>query len=96
MISQRGLNLIGFVTLILVFVNMFLLVGNQSLSRLVAERQQAIMRGIQMQAPAREVITAMANLAVRTDDERLKQLLANHGITVTVNAAPGTRPAKDK
>jgi len=85
MISQRGLNLIGFLTLILVFVNMFLLVGNQSLQRIVAERQQVILRSIQMQGPAREVITALANLAVRTEDERLKQLLAKHGITVSVN-----------
>ena len=94
MISQRGLNIVGFVTLILVFVNMFLLVGNQSLQRIVAERQQVIMRSIQMQAPAREVITALANLAVRTDDEPLKQLLAKHGITVTVNPTPAARAAK--
>jgi hypothetical protein len=96
MISQRGLNVVGFITLILVFVNMFLLVGNQALQRVVAERQQTIMRSIQMQAPAREVITAMANLAVRSEDEQLKQLLAKHGITVTVNPAPAGRAAKEK
>lgn len=96
MISQRGLNLLGFLSLILVFVNMFLLVGNQSLQRTLAERQQLIMRGIQMQAPAREVIAALANLAVKSDDEQLKQLLASHGITVTVNPAPAARPAKEK
>ena len=97
MISQRGLNLIGFLTLILVFVNMFLLVGNQSLQRIVAERQQLIMRSIQMQGPAREVITTLANLAVRTDDEQLKQLLANHGISVSVNPSlTGGAVAKGK
>lgn len=97
MISQRGLNLIGFLTLILVFVNMFLLVGNQSLQRIVAERQQVIMRSIQMQGPAREVITTLANLAVRTDDEQLKQLLANHGISVSVNPSlTGGAVAKGK
>jgi predicted Holliday junction resolvase-like endonuclease len=85
MIGQRGLNLFGFLTLILVFVNMFLLVGNQSLQRNVAERQQAIMQSIQMQGSAREIISALANLAVRTEDEQLKQLLTKHGITVTVN-----------
>jgi len=85
MIGQRGLNLFGFLTLILVFVNMFLLVGNQSLQRSVAERQQAIMQSIQMQGSAREIISALANLAVRTEDEQLKQLLAKHGITVTVH-----------
>ena len=94
MISQRGLNVIGFITLLLVFVNMFLLVGNQSLQRNVAERQQAIMRSIQMQGPAREVISAMANLAVRSDDEQLKQLLAKHGITVSVNPAAPTGAPK--
>ena len=94
MISQRGLNIIGFVTLVLVFVNMFLLVGNQSLQRIVAERQQVIMRSIQMQGPAREVITALANLAVRADDEQLKQLLANHGIAVTVHPPPAGRAGK--
>jgi hypothetical protein len=96
MISQRGLNVIGFVTLILVFVNMFLLVGNQSLQRIVAERQQMIMRSIQMQGPAREVITALANLAVRTENDQLKQLLARHGITVSVNTAPAVGAPKGK
>ena len=96
MISQRGLNVIGFLTLILVFVNMFLLVGNQSLQRIVAERQQVIMRSIQMQVPAREVISALANLAVRSEDEQLKQLLAKHGITVSVNLAPQGGASKGK
>ena len=97
MISERGLNLIGFLTLILVFVNMFLLVGNQSLQRIVAERQQVIMRSIQMQGPAREVITTLASLAVRTEDEQLKQLLANHGISVSVNPSlTGGAVAKGK
>src|SRR5258705_349114 len=58
MIGQRALNLLGFLTLILVFVNMFLLVGNQSLQRVVGERQQFIMQSIQAQSGAREVIAA--------------------------------------
>ncbi len=90
MIGQRGLNFFGFLTLILVFVNMFLLVGNQSLQRSVAERQQIIMQSIQMQGSAREIIGALANLAVRTEDGQLKQLLAKHGITVTLNQTPST------
>ncbi len=96
MISQRGLNVIGFLTLILVFVNMFLLVGNQSLQRIVAERQQVIMVSIQMQGPAREVIAVLANLAVRNEDEQLKLLLAKHGITVSVNSGPAAGAPKGK
>ena len=93
MIGQRGLNLAAFLALILVFVNMFLLVGNQSLQRVVAERQQFIMQSIQMQAPAREVVTAMANLAVRSEDDQLKHLLAKHGIVISANP---TAAAKSK
>jgi hypothetical protein len=93
MISPKGLNLIGFLAFILVFVNMFLMVSNQSLQRAIADRQQFLVRSLQMQATAREVITAMANLAVRTDDEPLKQVLTSHGINVTVNSS-GSGPAK--
>jgi len=95
MISQRGLNLIGFVTFLLVFANMFLTVSNQSLQRAIADRQQLIMRSLQMQGTAREVITAMANLAVRTDDEQLKQVLSSHGINVTINPS-ASRSSKEK
>jgi hypothetical protein len=81
----------------LVFVNMFLVVGNQSLQQSVTERQQIIMRSVQMQTPAREALTALASLAVRTEDDQLKQLLAKHGINVSVSPplAPGAR-AKDR
>jgi len=96
MISQRGLNLLGFITLILVFVNIFLLVGNQSLQRIIGERQQVIMRSVQMQGPAREVVTALANLAVRTENEQLKSLLAKHGITVSVSRGSAADAPKGK
>ena len=96
MIGQRGLNLFSFLTLILVFVNMFLLVGNQSLQRSVTERQQFIMQSIQAQTGAREIIAAVANLAVRTDDEQLKELLAKHGITVSVKSAQAAAAVKSK
>ena len=94
MIGQRALNLLGFLTMLLVFVNMFLLVGNQSLQRNVAERQQFIMQSIQAQTGARDMIGAVANIAVRTDDEQLKKLLAKHGISVSVNPAPPSVAAK--
>jgi hypothetical protein len=49
-ISQRGLDLLGFLTLLLVFVNMFLMVGNQSLQRVVAEFKK---RGLKVGADAK-------------------------------------------
>jgi hypothetical protein len=37
----------------------------------------------------------MANLAVRIDDEQLKQVLTNHGINLTASPS-ASRPGKEK
>jgi|SRR5689334_22990662 len=87
----RLLTVLALVATVLVVVNMFLYVGNQKLNREFAERQQFIVQTAQVQVVAKEVVTALANLAIKNNDEQLKQLLASHGITYTVPApgAPG-------
>ena len=50
MIGQRGLNLLGFLTLLLVFVSMFLMFGNQALQCVVAEFKK---RGFKVGADAK-------------------------------------------
>ena len=94
MISQRGLNIIGFVTLVLVVVNMFLLVGNQSLQRIVAERQQVIMRSIQMQGPAREVITAKLADEGNPNAQRIAAEFKKRGFKAIGAAKPVAAPPK--
>jgi len=64
---------------------MYLFSGNQGLQREVAERQQFITQSIQIQALAREIVTALANLATKNNDEQIKQLLTSHGITFSAN-----------
>jgi hypothetical protein len=66
-----------------------LLVGNQSLQRRSRSASSSLCK-VSRQTGAREIIAAVANLAVRTDDEQLKELLAKHGITVSVKSAPST------
>jgi len=82
------LKRIGFLTplavliLVLELVNVLLTVGNQSLRVQLAERQQFINQSIQMEAVYREIVTAVASVAVRTNDEKLKGLLASQGINL--------------
>jgi len=86
---------VALITCILVGVNMYLVYGNQGLQREVAERQQFITQSIQIQAVAREIVTALANLATKNSDDQLKQLLSSHGITFSLNR-PDAPEAKAK
>jgi len=73
--------------LILVAVNVLLTLGNQSLREVVNERQQFISQGLQLEALNREILTALATTALRTNDEQLKGLLASQGISLPANPA---------
>jgi len=78
--------------LLLVIVNILIGLGNQSIQAEVAERQQEIAQTIQLEQLNRQLITVLANMALKTNDERLKKLLAETGINL--DAAPGSPPAK--
>jgi hypothetical protein len=78
--------------LLLVLVNILIGMGNQSIQTEVAERQQDIAQTIQLETLNRQLITVLANMAFKTNDERLKKLLAETGINL--DAAPEGAPAK--
>jgi hypothetical protein len=78
--------------LLLVIVNILIGLGNQSVQAEVAERQQEIAQTIQLEALNRQLITVLANMALKTNDERLKKLLAEAGINL--DAAPASAPPK--
>lgn len=69
--------------LLLVIVNILLLAGNQSLQMSVNERQQYIAETIQLEALNRQVIGVLAELALKTNDGQLKELLAEVGINLS-------------
>jgi hypothetical protein len=79
--------------LLLVVVNIVLGLGNQSIQGEIGERQQMIAQTIQLENLNRQLITVLANLALKTNDEQLKKLLAEGGIDLggPESAAP---PAK--
>jgi hypothetical protein len=67
---------------ILVLVNILLAYGNQSLQSEVSERQQAIAHAIQLEALYRQVITVIAEAAMKTNDAQLKELLKASGFAL--------------
>lgn len=75
--------------LILVLVNILLAYGNQSLQSEVAERQQAIGQAIQLEGLYRQVIGVIAEMAVKTNDAQLKELLKASGFALGPDAEAG-------
>ena len=77
--------------LLLVLVDILLLAGNQSLQLSVSERQQYIAETIQLEALNRQVIGVLAEMALKTNDGQLKELLA--GVGVNLSPTPSQPPA---
>ncbi len=97
--AANVLKRIGFLTplagliLLLVLVNLLLSLGNQFLRLQVTERQQFITQSIQLEGLHREIVTALASVAVKNNDEQIKNLLAFQGISIVGNprAAGGAK-----
>ena len=76
--------------LFLVLGDMLLAIGNQSVQTEVGDRQQFISQAMQLENLSRQVVGAMANMAMKTNDEQLKKLLMANGIDL--DAKGGTAP----
>ncbi|HEY7716607.1 MAG TPA: hypothetical protein VIE90_18985 [Candidatus Binatia bacterium] len=79
--------------LLLVLVNIVVALGNQSIQAEVAERQQEIAQTIQLETLNRQLIAVLANMALKTNDEQLKKILAESGINLDA-AHEGALPKK--
>jgi hypothetical protein len=93
--SKKGkwvLTILSSLVLLLVVVNIFVSLGNQSIQGEVGERQQVIAQTIQLDTLNRQLINVLANLALKTNDEGLKKVLAAGGINLP--AAGAAAPVK--
>jgi hypothetical protein len=86
--SRLILTILSALMFVLVVVNIVLSLGNQSMQLEVTERQQFITQSIQLEGLSRQVIGVLANMAIKTNDQQLKNLLASSG----VNLGPPTEP----
>ena len=83
------LTILAALMLVLVLANVLLSLGNQSLRVDVNERQQLITQGMQLERLHREIVTVLASIAVKSNDEQLKSLLASQGISFGADAGRG-------
>jgi hypothetical protein len=84
-------------TLVLVCINVWLVLSDQSRQAEVNQRQQFINQSIQLGRVNESLVRALATAAVNNKDDKLRNLLTEQGInfTYTPNAAAttGTAPA---
>jgi hypothetical protein len=81
--TARILTALGGVFLVLILVNVYLFTSNRSLQADVNSRQQFITQSLQLEQLNKEIIVALANLAVRDKDAALSDVLASQGISVS-------------
>ena len=78
-------TILAVLALVLVVVNVLLALGNQSVQADVNERQQFIAQSIQLEQLNRQVVAVLANMAMKGNDEQLKNLLASSGVGLAPN-----------
>ena len=86
------LTALAVLVLLLVLFNILIGLGNQSIQVEVGERQQVIAQTMQLEALNRQLITVLVNLAMKTNDEQLKKVLAESGINLSMG--PAAEPPK--
>lgn len=77
---------------VLVLLNVLIAVGNQSIQVEVGERQQEISQAIPMETLNRQLVTVLASMALKTNDEQLKKVLTESGINL--GGGPQAAPQK--
>ena len=80
-------TLLAAITIILVLINIVLFERNRSIQAEVSARAQYIQQTAQLEGLKREIVNAIANLAVRNQDDALRTILTQQGITI--NPGPG-------
>lgn len=87
---------LGSVCLLLAASNVTLGSLNRGLQADIGQRQQYVQQSVQLEGLYREIIRALAELGARNNDGDVRSLLAQHGISYSVNPAAAAAPAKGK
>ena len=91
--AKNVLTGLAVLLVLLVLVNILISLGNQSLRMEVSERQQFLAQSMQLEGLHREIITVLATVALKTNNDPLKSLLASQGINLG-QPPPSTAGAK--
>ena len=90
------LTAIAAASVVAVIANMAMFVVNRTAQAEVNARVQFLQQTAQLEVVYREMIKALADLSLRTQDKALKDLLASHGISVNVGPATGADTERAK
>jgi len=85
---NTALVILAAVPLVLTVVNFVLAQGNYSLRTEVARRQHLIGEGAQVARVNQALIREIAVTAVKSKDDKLRELLAKTGITIKLSPTP--------
>lgn len=88
--GQACVTLAAALGVVLAVTNMVLFEGNRSLQAEIGSRAQYIQQSVQLEGLHREIVNAIANLAVRNKDDALKTILTQQGITFNVGPPEST------
>ena len=80
------LNGLAIVAIALVVANGILFRQNRSSQTELNQRQQFVQQTIPLESLYREIIKALADLAIKSDDRAMFSMLGAQGISVTVNS----------
>ncbi len=86
------MTVLAVLVLVLVLVNILLSLGNQSVRAEVNERQQVLAQGMQLEGLHREIVTVLATVALKTNNDQLKSLLGSQGINLGQPPPPAGSP----
>lgn len=94
---------LGVVAVLLIVANGILFTNNRAVQIEANNRQQYIQQSATLEGLYRDIVRALAELAVKNNDTQLRQMLSAQGINITVNqpapeavAAPAPAPAPAK
>ncbi len=94
----HALTTLGALAVGLTLANGSLFVTNRAAQDEIAARTAAVQQGAQLEVLQRDIARSLADLAVKGRDRPLLDMLAAHGVTVTMNAPAaggGADPSSD-
>ena len=86
------LTLLAVASAALIGANIWRFAANRQLQAEVTQRAQYVQQTEPLEALNREIVAALAQLAVRNKDDQLRALLTSLGLTVTETPAPPAAP----
>lgn len=93
------LSALGVASLALVITNIVLFTGNRESQNEFSTRTQYIQQSLQLEPLYQGIVRNLAEIAAKTNDPQIAQLLAAQGISYSVNQpqqAPAAEAAKGK